>query len=124
MTKSAKGSLLNPGKNVKAKSGLNRSILSEGWGQFFKMLEYKQKKRGHIFLQINPKNTSRTCPKCGHVSKDNRRTQAHFCCTNCGYTANADENAAGNILRAGLARLAQEVNSKRSQHCEPSEAEQ
>ena len=124
MTKSAKGSLLNPGKNVKAKSGLNRSILSEGWGQFFKMLEYKQKKRGHIFLQINPKNTSRTCPKCGHVSKDNRSTQAHFCCTNCGYTANADENAAGNILRAGLAQIAQEVNSKRSQHCEPSEAEQ
>ena len=124
MTKSAKGSLLNPGKNVKAKSGLNRSILSEGWGKFFKMLEYKQKKRGHIFLQINPKNTSRTCPKCGHVSKDNRSTQAHFCCTNCGYTANADENAAGNILRAGLARIAQEVNSKRSQHCEPSEAEQ
>ncbi|MBQ9220017.1 zinc ribbon domain-containing protein [Succinivibrio sp.] len=67
---------------------------------------------------------SRTCPKCGHVSKDIRRTQAHFCCTNCGYTANADENAAGNILRAGLARLAQEVNSKRSQHCEPSEVEQ
>ena len=124
MTKSAKGSLLNPGKNVKAKSGLNRSILSEGWGQFFKMLEYKQKKRGHIFLQINPKNTSRTCPKCGHISKDNRKTQAVFCCKSCGYTANADENAAKNILRAGLARLAQEVNSKRSQHCEPTEAEQ
>ena len=124
MTKSAKGSLLNPGKNVKAKSGLNRSILSEGWGKFFKMLEYKQKKRGHIFLQINPRNTSRTCPKCGHISKDNRKTQAVFCCKSCGYTANADENAAKNILREGLSRLAQEVNSKRSQHCEPSEAEQ
>ena len=124
MTKSAKGSLLNPGKNVKAKSGLNRSILSEGWGQFFKMLEYKQKKRGHIFLQINPRNTSRTCPKCGHISKDNRKTQAVFCCKSCGYTANADENAAKNILREGLSRLAQEVNSKRSQHCEPTEAEQ
>ena len=124
MTKSAKGSLLNPGKNVKAKSGLNRSILSEGWGQFFKMLEYKQKKRGHIFLQINPRNTSRTCPKCGHISKDNRKTQAVFCCKSCGYTANADENAAKNILREGLSRLAQEVNSKRSQHCDPTEAEQ
>ena len=124
MTKSAKGTILNPGRNVKAKSGLNRSILSEGWGKFFKMFEYKQKKRGHIFLQINPRNTSRTCPKCGHISKDNRKTQAVFCCKSCGYTANADENAAKNILRAGLARLAQEVNSKRSQHCEPSEAEQ
>ncbi|WP_143075391.1 zinc ribbon domain-containing protein, partial [Succinivibrio dextrinosolvens] len=69
-------------------------------------------------------NTSRTCPKCGHISKDNRKTQAVFCCKSCGYTANADENAAKNILREGLSRLAQEVNSKRSQHCEPTEAEQ
>ncbi|MDO5352210.1 MAG: zinc ribbon domain-containing protein, partial [Succinatimonas sp.] len=66
--------------------------------------------------------TSRKCPKCGHISKDNRLSQAKFLCTNCGYTANADENAAGNILRATLARLAQEVNSDRDQHCEPTEA--
>jgi len=122
MTKSAKGTKINPGYNVKAKSGLNRSILAEGWGIFFKQLEYKQKKRGQIFLKINPKNTSRKCPKCGHISKDNRLSQAKFLCTNCGYTANADENAAGNILRASLARLAQEVNFQKSQHCEPTEA--
>jgi len=124
MTKSAKGTVINPGKNVKSKSGLNRSILSEGWGIFFEQLEYKQKKLGQIFLKINPKNTSRACPVCGNVSKDNRPSQAVFCCRNCGYTANADENAAGNILREGLARLVQEVNSKKSQHCDPSEARQ
>ncbi|MDO5352617.1 MAG: zinc ribbon domain-containing protein [Succinatimonas sp.] len=56
------------------------------------------------------------------MSKDNRLSQAKFLCTNCGYTANADENAAGNILRATLARLAQEVNFQKSQHCEPTEA--
>ena len=122
MTKSSKGTEINPGYNVKAKSGLNCSILAEGWGIFFKQLEYRQKKRGQIFLKTNPKNTSRKCPKCGHISKDNRLSQAKFLCTNCGYTANADENAAGNILRASLARLAQEVNFQKSQHCERTEA--
>ncbi len=73
-------------------------------------------------LKINPKNTSRKCPKCGYISKDNRLSQAKFLCTNCGYTANVYENAAGNILRAGFARLAQEVNSDRDQHCESTEA--
>ena len=49
-------------------------------------------------LKINPKNTSRKCPKCGYISKDNRLSQAKFLCTNCGYTANADKNVAGNNL--------------------------
>ena len=100
MTKSAKGTETNPGYNVKAKSGLNRYILDECFGIFFKQLEYKQKKRGQIFLKINSKNTSRKCPKCGYISKDNRLSQAIFLCTNCGYTANTDENVAGNILMA------------------------
>ena len=51
--------------------------------------------------------------------KDNRNTQAHLCYANCGYTANAEENAIKNILRAGLVMLALEVNSVGSLHCEP-----
>ena len=90
--------MLSLGSNVKAKSGLNHSILTECFEIFFKQLEYKQNKRGQIFLKINPKNTSRKCPKCGYILKDNRFFQANFLCTNCGYTANADENVAGNNL--------------------------
>jgi len=62
-----------------------------------------------------------TCPACGHASKDNRRTQAEFVCVECGYENNADVVGAINILRAGHARLACEVNPKRGQQQEPAE---
>ncbi|WP_259401132.1 transposase [Microbispora sp. H13382] len=52
---------------------------------------------------VDPRNTSRTCARCGHCAKDNRVTQAEFACTACGHAAHADVNAAKNILRAGLA---------------------
>ena len=104
MSKSAKGSIANPGTKVKAKSGLNRSILNEAWHKFFTYLEYKLKLKGGILIKVNPKHTSQTCIKCGHISKDNRKEQEIFKCIKCGYEANADHNAAQNILRrAGLA---------------------
>lgn len=106
MSKSAKGSIENPGKNVKAKSGLNRSILDQGWFEFRRMLEYKQLWSGGLLIAVNPKNTSRKCSECGHISKDNRKTQAVFVCQSCGHEDHADHNAAKNILEAGLALLA------------------
>ena len=121
MTKSAKGTSLSHGKNVKAKSGLNRSILSEGWGMFLAMLEYKLKLKGGYLVRVPPRNTSRTCPVCGTVSEENRLTQAGFSCVCCGYSENADYVAAMNIKRAGLAQLACEVNSVGSQQQEPTE---
>jgi len=55
-------------------------------------------------IPVDARNTSRTCPDCGHVAKDNRTTQADFTCTACGFTANADHVAAMNVInRAGLA---------------------
>lgn len=110
MSKSAAGTVEAPGRSVKAKSGLNKSILDQGWGQFRRQLEYKQAWRGGDVLAINPRNTSRTCPACSNVSAENRKTQSKFECVECGYVENADLNAAINILRAGHARLACQVN--------------
>jgi putative transposase len=106
MSRSAKGTVNAPGRNVRAKSGLNRSILDQGWGEFRRQLEYKQAWRGGMVIAIDPRNTSRTCADCGHVSAENRKTQAAFLCVHCGHVADADVNAAQNILAAGHAVIA------------------
>ena len=87
-----------------AKAGLNRSILDAGWAQFLGILANKAESAGRLVVPVDARNTSRTCPECGHVAKENRLTQAKFACTACGFTANADHVGATNILnRAGLA---------------------
>ncbi len=107
MTASAKGTVEEPGSNVRAKSGLNRRILDQGWGEFRRQLGYKLAWSGGRLLLVDPRNTSRTCSHCDHVSRGNRQTQAAFRCVACGHAANADTNAAINILRrAGSARIA------------------
>ncbi|SDH96456.1 putative transposase [Sinosporangium album] len=103
MTRSASGTIDAPGRNVAAKSGLNRSILDAGWGVFLQVLAHKAESAGRELIAVDPAGTSRTCPRCGHRAKENRTTQADFRCTACGHTAHADVNAAINILRAGLA---------------------
>ncbi len=97
MTQSAKGTVEKPGTNVKAKSGLNREILASGWGQLERNLDYK----AGLVVKVDPAYTSQTCAVCGHVGKENRKTRATFKCTACGHTANADRNAAINILDRG-----------------------
>ena len=122
MSRSAAGSVEQPGRNVRAKAGLNRSILDQGWAEFRRQLEYKMLWAGGLLLVVPPQNTSRTCPYCGHVSGNNRRTQAGFACVECGFQENADLVGAINVLRAGHARLACEVNGEVSrQQQEPSE---
>ena len=106
MSKSAKGDISRPSRNVKAKSGLNKSILDQGWGMFVQMLEYKQCWSGGEVLKVNPKYTSQTCPSCGHVSKNNRLTQSRFECVECGYSENADLVGALNVLARGHRVLA------------------
>lgn len=103
MSKSASGTLEKPGRNVKAKSGLNRSILDQGWGEFIRQLDYKLNWLGGQLIKIAPQYTSQRCSKCGHISKENRKTQARFRCMACSFETNADHNAALNILAAGLA---------------------
>jgi putative transposase len=106
MSKSAAGSLERPGRNVRAKSGLNKSILDQGWFEFRRQLDYKLVWRGGRLVVVPPRNTSRRCPCCGHVSAGNRKTQARFACVLCGFEANADVVGAINVLRAGHARIA------------------
>jgi len=106
MSKSAAGSIEAPGKNVRAKSGLNRSILDQGWFEFRRQLEYKLDWSGGQLVAVNPRNTSRTCPCCGHVSADNRKTQARFRCMECDYENHADVVGAINVLAAGHAAFA------------------
>ena len=103
MTRSASGTVEAPGRNVAAKSGLNKSILDAGWGVFLQVLAHKAESAGRELIAVNPASTSRTCAACGHCAKENRVSQAVFACTACGHTAHADVNAAVNILRAGLA---------------------
>lgn len=101
MTRSAKGTAESPGTNVAAKAGLNKSILDAGWGVLQDMLIYKAESAGTDVVLVNPRNTSRTCHACGHVSADNRKGEV-FLCRACGHSAHADTNAARNILRLGL----------------------
>ena len=106
MTRSARGTRETPGRKVRQKSGLNRSILSQGWGTFLSLLEYKLERNGGFLVRVDPRNTSRACSDCGHVSAENRPDQATFRCVSCGHADNADVNAAKNLLRVGQTRCA------------------
>lgn len=94
MTRSAKGTLQTPGTNVRQKAGLNRGILTAGWGRLVSRLE--QKAPGRV-VKVNPRFTSQICNACGNRAPENRESQAVFRCRACGHRANADVNAARNI---------------------------
>jgi len=100
MSKKAKGSIDNPNMRSSAKSGLNRSILQQSWGKFFELLEYKLRRNGGKLIKVDPKYTSQKCSCCGHISKENRKSQSKFICKECGHSTNADYNASLNILNA------------------------
>ncbi|MFG3690559.1 RNA-guided endonuclease InsQ/TnpB family protein [Micromonospora sp. NPDC047740] len=103
MTASARGTVEQPGRNVKAKAGLNRAILSKGWGGFLLKLEHAARYHGAKIEKVNPAYTSQTCNACKHVAPESRKSQAVFRCVACGHQDHADVNAAKNILAAGLA---------------------
>lgn len=106
MTKSAKGTIDNPGINVKQKSGLNRELLNIGFGLTEEMLKYKCEWYKSYLVKVNPKNSSCECSVCGFTSKANRKTQSVFHCQQCGHKENADLNASKVILARGLRVLA------------------
>jgi putative transposase len=101
----------NPGQflpnGARAKSGLNKSIADTGWGGFVSILRAKAEEAGRIWIEVDPRHTSDGCENCGYAAAENRVTQADFVCQRCGHRAQADEHAARNILRAGLALHAQ-----------------
>jgi len=94
MTRSAKGTAGDPGRNVQAKAGLNREILRSGWGLLVRRLADKAPGRVE---KVKPAFTSQRCSACGQVDANSRESQARFTCTACGYACNADVNAAQNI---------------------------
>ena len=89
---------------AKAKAGLDRSILSNCWGRVMIRLQDKMDANGGRLVIVPAAYTSQTCHKCGHVAKENRESQAVFHCVKCGYEANADVNAAENILSRALSQ--------------------
>ena len=101
----------NPGRylpnGARAKSGLSRSIGDAGWGGFVSILRAKAEDAGRIWIEVDPRHTSDGCEQCGYAAAENRVTQALFVCQQCSHRAQADEMAARNILRAGLALHAQ-----------------
>ncbi|CAM3730893.1 transposase [Polaromonas hydrogenivorans] len=101
MSRSSKGTTEASGKNVAAKSGLNKAILDQGWFEFRRQLEYKLAWNGGILIAVPAHYTSQTCPCCGHIAKANRQTQAKFECVDCGYQNHADVVGAMNILARG-----------------------
>ena len=90
----AKGTVAAPGRNVRAKAGLNRGILRSGWGLLVHRLEDKAPNRVE---RVNPAFTSQRCSACGHVTAESRKSQAFFRCVACNFACNADVNAARNI---------------------------
>ena len=78
---------------------MRQELSSWSFYQLRQFIAYKAKAAGVQVIFVDPRNTSRTCPVCGHVAKENRRSQEEFVCVNCGHTANADINAAVNIAR-------------------------
>lgn len=111
MTRSAKGTLDAPGVNVKQKSGLNRSILDQGWTQILRLLTYKADQAGARVIKVRPHGTSQTCHRCGSTAPGQRENQAVFRCADpaCGWTGNADTNAAIVIKQRGQEVALQDV---------------
>lgn len=94
MTASAKGTVEQPGRNVRQKAGLNRAILAQGWGDLRRRTEDKAPGR---VQDVPAPYTSLRCSGCGWIDKNSRKSQAEFVCSSCGFTCNADLNAAKNI---------------------------
>nr|WP_254667820.1 transposase [Streptomyces griseus] len=110
MVKSARATVEESGNNVAQKSGLNRSISGEAWGRTVTMLTYKTTRFGGTLHKVPAPNTSRRCSACGFTTPGSRESQAVFVCKNtgCGWSGNADHNAARNVLhlyRVGLALI-------------------
>ena len=106
MTRSARGATENPGRNVAQRSGLNRRIPEQGWGAVKHALEYKSARAERTYILVTPvgpaATASRTCPECGTVDAENRRTQTGTRRIACGYEAHAADNATENIRRRAV----------------------
>lgn len=102
MVRSASGTIAEPGRMVKQKAGLNRSILDQGWGLLRQFCGYKSAEIGGQCLDVSARNTSRECRVCRYVAAENRVSQARFVCVGCGHVENADDNASVVIVKRAV----------------------
>jgi putative transposase len=117
MTASAAGTVEAPGNNVRAKAGLNRTILRNGWSMARSILEYKAAWSGVMIVAVPAAYTSQECSACGHTAEENRKSRSLFQCVACGHAENADRNAAKNILRRGHEILSGGCPASTPGHC-------
>ena len=103
MTRSARGSVECPGRNVRAKAGLNRVVLDSGFGLLRQMIVAKAEEAARTVAEVAARFSSQECSHCGHVARESRRRR-RFCCVRCGYRNHADVNAA--LVIRGRAQLA------------------
>ena len=111
MTKSARGNRQKPGRNVRAKSGLNRAILRQGWGIIITTLKYKAERAGIRVVEVWPARSSQTCSHCWAIDPKSRKRR-QFQCTNCGFQDDADLNASRVIAQRGLEFLQKKLKQK------------
>ena len=105
MTASAKGTVEQPGTEVRQEAGLNRAMQEMGWGRSVTLLEHKVAARGRQVIRVPAAYSSQACPQCGHTAKANRPSRDRFCCQECGYEKMADVKAAETIEDRGRQRL-------------------
>jgi putative transposase len=102
MTRSAKGTVEAPRRNVKAKSGLNRSLQDAALGRLAYWICVKAEEAGRRVWEVDPKNSSRECAPCGHIDAKSRK-RTRFTCTGCDHQEHADVNASQVLTARGQA---------------------
>jgi len=123
MTASAKGTIEEPGSNVAAKSGMNKSMREQAHGQFEEMLNYKMEIQGKYVIKVYTQYSSQECNGCHHIDKKNRKSQSEFKCVKCGHEAHADTNAADITKGRGQKILEQEIERIDKERAEAKEEE-
>jgi len=86
-------------KRVTVRRHQRATLHSWAFFQLRTFVEYKARLAGVPVVPVDPRNTSRTCPECGHIDKANRKSQSRFSCVVCGHSGQADHIAAVNISR-------------------------
>jgi putative transposase len=108
MTRTARGSVERPGRNVRAKAALNRRILDSGFGLLRQMIVAKAEEAARTVVEVDSRFSSQECSHCGRVANESRRRR-RFCCVGCGHRNHADVNAA--LVIRGRAQLARKSES-------------
>ena len=113
MIRSARGTLDRPGRNVRAKSALNRALVDAGFGLLRRLIGEKAEYAARRIIGVEARYSSRTCGRCLHVAASSRRRR-RFLCVACGWTCHADVAAALEIRRRAELQRTSELSRVRS----------